>query len=346
MTVEILKPEKFEKWNEFVDISPQGDLFCYSWWLDTITRSNFKILAAIMNDQIVAGIPMALDDLNRITEPPLTRTLGVLFRPQPDLSIRNRRSAERKMLSELLTHLPLNDFVQTCTHHTITDWLPFRWIGLHQTTRYTYILDYSERTVDDLWAMLDHETRTVIRRASERGLIVDTTDEIGLVYKYQSLSLERQGVHLSLRESDFLSLDRAIVKNGSRTIFKAYDAHNTVHAVVYVVSSSKSAYTLMSGSDPELRQLGGHTLVLWEAIKYFSGKTGYFNFGGSDIQGIESHFRTFGATQTPYFHIYSGDMNLKRTDMRYHLKRIGLHIIELTRILRARVRMAIRTVLI
>ena len=342
MTIEILKPEQYQSWNEFVDLSPQGDPFCYSWWLDTITRSNFRILAALINDEIVAGIPMALDDLHRINEPPLTRTLGVLFHPQPDLSTRNRKSSERKMVTELLRHLPLNDFVQTCTHHTLTDWLPFRWIGLLQTTRYTYILDYTNRTVDDLWAMLDHETRTVVRRASERRLMVDTTNDIELVYKYQSLSLERHGAHFNISDTDLKALDNAIVKNGSRTIFKAYDTDNTIHAVVYVVSSSKSAYTLMSGSDPELRQLGGHTLVLWEAIKYFSGKTGYFNFGGSDIQGVESHFRTFGATQTPYFHIYSAPFGLKRTDIRYHLKQIWLHLRELGGIMKVRVHKAFR----
>ena len=38
---------------------------------------------------------------------------------------------------------------------------------------------------------------------------------------------------------------------------------------LYVVFNKKSAYALLSGSDANLRNLGGHTLVMWEAVRYF-----------------------------------------------------------------------------
>lgn len=63
----------------------------------------------------------------------------------------------------------------------------------------------------------------------------------------------------------------------------------------YVVYHDKSAYHLLSGGDPQLRSLGGHTLILWHTLRYFSDKVPVFNFGGSDLQPIEEHIRGFGA---------------------------------------------------
>jgi hypothetical protein len=51
-----LNNTQYDLWDTFVDQSPQGDVFCYSWWLDAITKSNFKILALFDGDEIVAGL--------------------------------------------------------------------------------------------------------------------------------------------------------------------------------------------------------------------------------------------------------------------------------------------------
>jgi hypothetical protein len=56
MVIKNLEPHQFNQWDEFVDKSPQGDVFCYSWWLEAITKSNFKIVAIFENNEIVAGI--------------------------------------------------------------------------------------------------------------------------------------------------------------------------------------------------------------------------------------------------------------------------------------------------
>lgn len=86
----------------------------------------------------------------------------------------------------------------------------------------------------------------------------------------------------------------------------------------YVVYNRNGAYHLLSGSDPRCRELGGHTLLLWHTIKYFSDKTTIFNFGGSDIQPIEKHFRSFGGIQTQYFRVYNDVLVANREGLRCH----------------------------
>lgn len=328
LKIEILNPAFYSVWNNFVDMSPQGDVFCYSWWLDAITKSKFRIYAAFEDDEIVAGMPLACDRYDKFNEPPLTRTLGVLYKPQLNLNDHKKVSDQRRWLTALLEYIPLDDFVQMCTHHNFTDWLPFRWKGLKQTTRYTYLINYNNKSIDDLRKNLNRDRRNIINRAEKNKIKVEESDDFELMYRFAELSYKRQGIKLNAPFADLKFLDEAIKKNGNRLILKAVDSFERVHAVLYFAFNKRSAYYLLSGSDAELREKGGHSLALWEAVKHFSDKVEYLNFGGSDIKPIEEHIRDFGGVLTPYFHIFN-DKKLHRTDIRYHMKETAFHLVSL-----------------
>ena len=75
------------------------------------------------------------------------------------------------------------------------------------------------------------------------------------------------------------------------------------HAGVYLVSDSRSVYYLLGGSDPELRNSGATSLLMWEAIRWASEQGKQFDFEGSIVEPIERFVRSFGARQTPFFKI-------------------------------------------
>ncbi len=324
MDVEILKPDQYEQWNEFVDNSPQGDVFCYSWWLNAATKGKFKIYAIIENGSIMAGMPVAFDSENMINIPPLTRTLGILYRKKNYKSSQRQLSAERKWMTELIKFLPIDRFVQMCMHYNFHDWLPFAWKGFSQTTRYTYLINYKEKTISELWNNLDKLRRRTINKANDNQIKVENSDDYNLVYRFVSLTYKRQGLKFRIPFNDLKILDDAILENGNRIIFKAIDK-TQIHAVLYVAFNDKSAYYLLSGSDPDLRRMGGHTLVLWEAIKYFSDKVNYFNFCGSDVRRIEEHLQGFGGILTPYYHIYNDRLLEERDSLRHHFNEVLFH---------------------
>jgi hypothetical protein len=174
----------------------------------------------------------------------------------------------------------------------------------------------------------------MINKAIKTGIRVEATDDFNLLYQFVTLTYQRQGINFKVPYDDLKSLDNESNKMGHRLILKAVDNSNQVHAVIYLAFTNKSAYYLLSGSDPKLRKLGGHTLVMWEAIKYFKDKVDYFNFGGSDIQRIEEHVRGFGGSMTPYFHIYNENLMWKRTDIWYHMDETFFHIFEILKIVR------------
>lgn len=329
--MKILESSEYQKWDSFVESSPQGDVFCHSWWLEAITKSHFKIIVLIENNEIVAGMPVAFDDRNYINQPPVTRTLGILYKPKGNISEYKMASDQRKWLTALVEQLPLENFIQMIMHHNFTDWLPFRWMGFRQTTGYTYLLNYEDKTINDLWNNLNYDKKKKINRAERNGVRVELSDDFELLYRFESLSFERQGLKFRIPINDLILLDDAIKKNGSRIIFKAVDHSNRVHAMLYVVFNSKSVYALMSGSDPNLRKLGGHTLITWEAVKFFRDKVQYYNFGGSDIKSIEEHVKGYGGVITPYFHIFNDSLLDKRTDIWYHFDQVIFHSKEIVK---------------
>ena len=328
LCIQFLDSNRYHDWNAFVDQSPQGDVFCYSWWLDAITRSNFRILVAVEKDEIVAGMPLAYDLNNNINEPPLTRTLGVLYKPKNTLNDHIYSSNQRRWLNALIEFLPLENFVQVCMHHNFTDWLPFRWKGFRQTTRYTYLIDYKDKTEDDLKINLNRGRKNIINRAIKDGIKVEETNDLELLYNFACLSYKRQGLKFSIPFDVIRNLDEAILKYGRRIIFKAVDDSDKVLAVIYLAYNRKSAYYLLSGSDPEFRNTGGHSLVLWEAVKFFRKKVDFFNFGGSDVKHIEEHVKGFGGIMTPYFHIFNDELLFGKSGIRYHTAQILFHFKE------------------
>lgn len=318
-----LDQNDYNEWNKFVDLSPQGDVFCYSWWLDVVTKSRFKIYAISENGELVAGMPLAYDKYGKINEPFFTRTLGILYKSQEDISDHKRISNQRRWATALIENIPIIDFVQTCTHHNFHDWLPYKWKGFGQTTRYTYIIDYGHRTEDDLWSKLNRGRKNMINRAHRSGIIVNDSDDIELLYRLVAMSYKRQGMEYKNSLNDLEILDRVLVRNNKRLILTARNQSGQ-HAAIYLAYNKKSSYYLISGSDPKLRWEGGHSLVLWEAIRYFRDKVAYFNFGGSDVKKIEEHVKGYGGVLTPYFHIYN-ESNLRYLDVKYHLKSIFEH---------------------
>jgi hypothetical protein len=325
MQTRFLKASEHEQWNRFVDASPQGDVFCYWWWLAAVTKGDFKILLVEENARLVAGIILPFHGSGRINQPCLTRTYGVLYIKPEAESPRRRLGDERRWLNALLEHVDINAVVQLITHHNFTDWLPFHWRGYRQTTRYTYLLNYRANGLEDMWAAISARQKRSVRKALKNHLVVVEGDTIDETFRFSCLSFERQNKVFPYSLDELRRLDRAVTKHGRRVILKVVDADQRVHAVNYVVYNQRSAYHLLSGGDPHLREQGGHAFLLWKSIEYFSDKSATFNFGGSNIQAIEAHYRAFGGSQKQYFQIYNEALIGQPDSRRHHLARLLYH---------------------
>ena len=290
-------------------------IFSRDWWLDALCgEDNWDVCLGVKSDEIMASMPYYKKQkygLKVISQPKLTQTLGPWLRPS-SAKYAKQLAQHKKLLNELIDQLPSFDYFSQNWHHSNTNWLPFYWRGFQQTTRYTYIIqNLSDQ--NRLWSGLMAKIRTDIRKAEGRfGL--EVRDDLGLdaFLELNRKTFARQGQKIPYTDELAGRLDEACGQRNCRKFFIAVDSEGRRHAGAYIVWDENSAYYLMGGGDPELRNSGATSLCMWYAIKHAATVTRCFDFEGSMIEPVERFFRAFGAVQVPYFNITKTNSRLLR----------------------------------
>lgn len=279
-------------------------LFSQAWWLDaTAGKEGWKVALVEKGGVIVAAMPYMMRNRYGFTflgQPALTQTLGPWIR-ETDGKPATKLAQHKDWLQELIAQLPRFSHFSQNWDWRMGNWLPFYWAGFTQTTRYTYIL----HKLDDeqaVWEGFQENIRREIKKAGNRFKL-RVRDDLSLddFLVLNEKTFIRQRMALPYTREFVCKLDRACEAQHSRKIFIAVDEEGRHHAGVYIVWDHNSAYYLMGGGDPELRNSGATSLCMWEAIKFASRVSLRFDFEGSMIEPVEKFFRAFGAQQTPYF---------------------------------------------
>lgn len=305
LCTEFIGPQgPFDEWDDFVDQSPQGSIFCRGWWLQAVCPGSFRLLALRRGDRIVAGMPLYLKGNPArpdIRMPPLTQTLGVLMAPATSQSYEKNLSREMSYMKTLVRHIPEHRFFSMHFHPSFVNWLPFHWEGFRQTTRYTYVID-DLGDVDKVREQFSHSKRKNIRKAEK---LVQIREGVGAdeFHDHHVHTLGQDGVRIAYEPDLYRRLFEATGERDAGRTWSAVDADGNVHAMIFVVFDNASAYFLISSIDRDFRNSGATALLVMNAIKQVSGHTERFDFEGSMIPGVEKSFRRFGARQTTYFNI-------------------------------------------
>lgn len=304
-----------EKYRLLCKNEPSIPIFSKDWWLDSVAGDAWDVVLVEKGDQILASMPYTMRQrygLNVISQPALTQTLGPWLRPSTAKYAR-RLSQEKDLLQKLFEQLPKFAHYQQNWHCTRTNWLPLYWLGYEQTTRYTYRLE-DLSSEEQIWGELQENIRREIRKASNKeGVKVRTDLDIEAFLTLNEKVFARQNMALPYTRDFVRRLDKAAAQNQARKIFIAEDEQGRHHAGVYLIWDDNTAYYLMGGGDPDLRNSGATSLCMWEAIQFAATVTKSFDFEGSMLEPVERFFRAFGAVQTPYFSISKTNSKLIKT---------------------------------
>lgn len=305
-----------ERYRALCDQEPSIALFNQAWWMDaTAGPGAWDVILVEKGGAIVAAMPYVSRKrygLTIIGQPALTQTLGPWLRKTADKPS-TKLAQQKDWLQELIEQLPAFAHFAQNWHWQMANWLPFYWAGFSQTTRYTYILH--DLTDDQhLWQGFQANIRRDIKKASNRyHLRVRDDLSVDDFLVLNRMTFSRQGMNLPYNEAFVHRLDQACVARQARKIFIAEDDQGCRHAGVYIVWDQNSAYYLMGGGDPALRNSGATSLCMWEAIKFAATVTQRFDFEGSMIEPVEKFFRAFGALQTPYFAVTKTPSRILKT---------------------------------
>ena len=292
-----------EKYRQFCRQEPSIPIFSQAWWLDLVAGDSWDVCLVEKGDEIFASMPYVTQKkfgLTLLIQPKLTQTLGPWIR-YSTAKYSKQLSQQKDLMDALIEQLPKYHYFSQNWYYSNTNWLPFYWHGFEQTTRYTYLIDDLNDT-NALWDnSLDNIRREVRKAQSRYNLVVRKDLHISEFLELNRLTFLRQGLAVPYTK-EFVTQLVIQAKNRHQCCwFIAQDNEGRNHAGVLLVWDSESAYYLMGGGDPELRNSGATSLCMWEAIKFASTVTKRFDFEGSMIEPVERFFRAFGAKQTPYF---------------------------------------------
>ena len=282
----------------------EAPLFFQPWWLEVVSPGAWDYVTAHRGQEIAAVLSytfkVRLNQFRLIEMPPLTPYLGPWLRPST-AKYANRLGEEKDLMSELLKGLPAFAMFHQDFHPQVTNWLPFYWQGFSQSTLYTYRID-DTRDLEKLWNETRDNVRTDIKKAEKQVEVLETDNMEDFLRVYR-LTFSRQDKGLPYSEDLVRHLDTAATEHDARKILVAKDPDGQIHAAVYLVIDRTTVYYLLGGGDPQLRNSGATSLLIWEAIRWASGQAKQFDFEGSIVESIERFVRSFGARQVAYFRI-------------------------------------------
>jgi lipid II:glycine glycyltransferase (peptidoglycan interpeptide bridge formation enzyme) len=282
-----------------------NSIFQEPWWLDAVAPGQWGEAMVKRGGQIIARMPYVCKKkygFKMIITPALTQTLGPWIQNSPGKYV-TQLDNQRNLLKELVEQLPEYDLYQQNWHYSVTDWLPFYWRGFQQRTRYTYIIE-NLSDLNKIWQGMEDKTRNIIRKAEKSGIRIDESEDIDLFIELNKKTFQRKGMKYPHSRETLRRVDAVCQERGARKIFLARDSQGKVYSALYLLYNAQTAYYLMSGAEPELRNSGANSLAVWESIKFAAATSQVYDFEGSMIEPIERFFRSFGAIQKPYFQIW------------------------------------------
>lgn len=258
---------------------------------------------------------------NHLSQPPYTQFLG------PHIISSDRKklvfSDYRNALLVLAESIPEMKSYYFQVSPQLKDWLPFRWKGFEQTTRYTNILVLENPDVVELSSRCNQLLRRKVRAAEKEGFKLVEGGSPHELLSLVDASLIRSSGKSSNYKERFIKLAEVMKQAGKGEIYLAKrNGSQNAEAAVFMVRTKDRTYYMAGGQD---LSSGKNALAfcLYNAIAAEIGRFGVkeVDFEGSMIKGVEFFFRNFGAEQVPYFAIFKSKIGLLgRLKRKYNTK--------------------------
>lgn len=292
---------------EFQDRIP---IFFHSLWMETVCGDDWDVVIYEVNNQIVAAMPYHIKKkygIKAFINPKLTPYQGPWMLIPKDVSkTESKQSWIKKATKSLLNDLPSCDYFKVRCQPKFIDLQPFMWEGYQNKVCYTYQI--ASQSAEKVKKGLSAKTRNQIKSASKE-LTIQESDDTGLFLELVTETFHRQGLSVALGKDVYRNIFNTFYPLGKAKIRLGINDQGRPVAGIMTVSDSQFTYYLASGKSKSAHS-GAVAMLIYDAIcnSIKEGKT--FDFEGSDIESIESFFRSFGGELTPYYQIHKSKNKL------------------------------------
>ena len=279
------------------NISYANSLFEQPWWLDIVAPGNWNEIIIKDKTENPIGRLAYVDYGKKIAMPPLTQTLGIWIAPE----LQNDYGEQKKIINEIFSQFNKISNVQHILSPENSYVLPFKWLGYSIEPRFTYrISDLSD--CDKLYANFHKIAKKNIKSAKNK-VTLQYNVNIDTLWSMLNKTFEIQNRKNPMSRELVCNIVSACENSGHGKYIEAVDSSGNIHSCAYFVYDEQVCYYLFGASDPEYRNSGAQSLILWDGIQFASEHSKVFDFEGSMIEGIENFFRQFSANCTVYYEI-------------------------------------------
>ncbi|GIV31100.1 MAG: hypothetical protein KatS3mg029_0451 [Saprospiraceae bacterium] len=289
-----------QRWNAFVDASPQQYLYFYTWFLDAACPDWLAITVSHRGKCFLQWpLPVKRKAFLRYAfQPRLTQFGGPLLAPFEGPN-HQRQYLYKVALQHAIAALPKLFVIDINLHPSLDFFLPFHWAGFEVRPRYTYWLPLAA-DVKAVEARFSSSTRRNLDKSRKEGCytrLAESPDNL--------LMLARQAdIFDAGHEQAFRRIWQVLVQHGAGHVLEAFTADGQLAgAAAYVLDGVRTIY-LSSALEPELRRSDAGTLLVAEGIAMACrNHCQWFDFEGSMIPSVEQFFRKFNPVGKVYWNV-------------------------------------------
>lgn len=270
------------KWNSCIDKASNSLVYAYSWYLD-IVCPNWD---ALIKDDYEAVMPITYGKkyfIYYLYQPFFTQQLGVFSRTEtPD-------SLVQEFLNAIPSKFKFIDINLNEDNNTI-DLKPKK----------NFILPIDE-SYSDLFAAYKGQAKRNIKKAKEQHLYIQAIPYKQVVDFYvKHKGAETKGV----TDVDYLKLKQLYKicnKQNMLTCVGVYSKQlDLIACAAFIVNGDRIIFHLGT-SNKKGKEIGAMHFLMDGIISQMAGNNNYIDFEGSEIDGIERFYKSFGAFKKPYF---------------------------------------------
>jgi len=305
MEIQILHIDEYDRWERFIDKSPQQSIYVRTWYLDALDIQ-YKILVAVEKDSIKGGIILTKNELKLYGNPLFVKYLGICF-DAFDGSAYTIETNNRKVLKAIIPHIQKYRTFDYTFHQSFRNHLSFYWGGFHQATQYTYLMPLAERSPEEILGNVNSRMRNKIKKAiADSNLTLDHDVDFDSFYAVNEKTFLRQGGKMPIKKDRLEKLICVLQEHNAVNLMGVRNEANELLCVLGLFHDDRTAYLILNGFDPDKIVTGSNELLVFSAIKLAISKSlTTFDFEGSMLRTIESFYRQFGAELTPYYNIWN-----------------------------------------
>ncbi len=273
-----------EHYEAFARNCPSLPLFLQPWWLDAASGDGNWVPVVVLHEGVPVGVwPVPLRKKGPFTVAGMLHLTDYLGPWMPSLSI--------PLVEELKESFPKYDvFCQNILPGLEFLFLPGQkgWEIKERHTR--CILDLKEWNETQMLP----RARASLKKAKANLQVCETQDS-DRVWVLLKMSFERQNLAVPFPEAVYRSLFQAGESRGCLRAWVAFDPVSRRDcSTVAIFNDQSTAYYLLGGNDPDLRNMNGSSLVLFHAIVEMQRTMERFDFLGSMIPSVDSFFESLG----------------------------------------------------